>query len=163
MRILGLDLGSKTLGVSVSDALGMIARPVETIRFESDDYEAACKQVQPYIKEFQVKTAVLGLPKHMNGDVGIRGEISLMLDSSSLYVTDENGNEKRMEILFTFEDDNHAKKYVVFMDPEEEEGEVFASAYDDEGNLIPVESDAEWQMIEEVIGAFQEDEEAVEE
>ena len=86
-----------------------------------------------------------------------------MLDSSSLYVTDENGNEKRMEILFTFEDDNHAKKYVVFIDPEEEEGEVFASAYDDEGNLIPVESDAEWQMIEEVIGAFQEDEEAVEE
>ena len=78
MRILGLDLGSKTLGVSVSDALGMIARPVETIRFESDDYEAACEQVQPYIKEFQVKTAVLGLPKHMNGDVGIRGEISLM-------------------------------------------------------------------------------------
>ena len=67
MRILGLDLGSKTLGVSVSDALGMIARPVETIRFESDDYEAACEQVQPYIKEFQVKTAVLGLPKHMNG------------------------------------------------------------------------------------------------
>ena len=66
-----------------------------------------------------------------------------MLDSSSLYVTDENGNEKRMEILFTFEDDNHAKKYVVFMDP--------------------AESDAEWQMIEEVIGAFQEDEEAVEE
>ena len=47
-----------------------------------------------------------------------------MLDSSSLYVTDENGNEKRMEILFTFEDDNHAKKYVVFMDPEEEEGSV---------------------------------------
>ena len=45
MRILGLDLGSKTLGVSVSDALGMIARPVETIRFESDDYDAAFEQV----------------------------------------------------------------------------------------------------------------------
>ena len=37
MRIIGLDLGSKTLGVSVSDALGMIARAVDTIRFESDD------------------------------------------------------------------------------------------------------------------------------
>ena len=48
MRILGLDLGSKTLGVSVSDALGMIARPVETIRFESDDYDAAFEQVQKY-------------------------------------------------------------------------------------------------------------------
>ena len=86
-----------------------------------------------------------------------------MLDSSSLYVNDENGNEKRMEILFTFEDEDHGKKYVVFLDPEEEEGEVDASAYDDDGNLIPVETDAEWQMIEEVIGAFQEDEDAVEE
>ena len=86
-----------------------------------------------------------------------------MLDSSSLYVNDENGNEKRMEILFTFEDEDHGKKYVVFLDPEEEEGEVYASAYGDDGNLIPVETDAEWQMIEEVIGAFQEDEDAVEE
>lgn len=76
MRVLGLDLGSKTLGVSVSDALGMIARSVETIRFESDDYDSAFEQVQKYIKEFQVATVVLGLPKHMNGDVGIRGEIS---------------------------------------------------------------------------------------
>lgn len=76
MRVLGLDLGSKTCGVSVSDALGMIARPVETLRFESDDYDAAFEQVKKYIKEFQITTAVLGLPKHMNGDVGIRGEIS---------------------------------------------------------------------------------------
>lgn len=77
MRILGLDLGSKTLGVSVSDVLGMIARPVETIRFESDDYDQASSLVEKYLKEFQVKTVVLGLPKHMNGDIGIRGEISL--------------------------------------------------------------------------------------
>lgn len=78
MRILGLDLGSKTCGVSVSDALGMIARSVATIRFESDDYDSGFEQVQAYIKEFQIKTVVLGLPKHMNGDVGIRGEISIM-------------------------------------------------------------------------------------
>lgn len=77
MRVLGLDLGSKTLGVSVSDALGMIARTVETIRFESDDYDSAFEQVQSYIKEFQVNTVVLGMPKHMNGDIGIRGEISI--------------------------------------------------------------------------------------
>ncbi len=77
MRVLGLDLGSKTLGVSVSDALGMIARPVETIRFESDDYDSAYEQLQKYIKEFSITTIVLGLPKHMNGDVGIRGNISV--------------------------------------------------------------------------------------
>lgn len=78
MRVLGLDLGSKTCGVSVSDVLGMIARSVVTIRFESDDYDSAFEQVQKYIKEFQCDTIVLGLPKHMNGDVGIRGNISIM-------------------------------------------------------------------------------------
>ena len=78
MRVLGLDLGSRTLGVSVSDALGMIAQPVTTIRFEEDDYDSAFEQVQTYIKEYQIKTVVLGLPKHMNGDVSIRGDISIM-------------------------------------------------------------------------------------
>ena len=78
MRVLGLDLGSRTLGVSVSDALGMIAQPVTTIRFEEDDYDSAFEQVQTYIKEYQIKTVVLGLPKHMNGDVGISGDISIM-------------------------------------------------------------------------------------
>lgn len=78
MRILGLDLGSKTCGVCVSDELGMIARAVETVRFESDDYEDAFQKVAKHIEKFQVKTVVLGLPKHMNGDVGIRGEISIM-------------------------------------------------------------------------------------
>ena len=86
-----------------------------------------------------------------------------MLDSNSLYVTDELGNEERMEILFTFEDEEHGKKYVVFADPDVESEEVFASAYDDAGNLLPVESDEEWAMIEEVILAFQEDEEASDE
>lgn len=82
-----------------------------------------------------------------------------MLDSGSLFVTDEFGNEKRMEILFTFEDEDKNKKYVVFFDPESDaEEEVFASCYDDEGNLLPIETEEEWGMVEEVIGAFQEQE-----
>lgn len=84
-----------------------------------------------------------------------------MLESNSLFVMDENGEEKRMEILFTFEDEQHQKKYVVFYDPDVEGEEVFASAYDDEGSLLPVVDENEWQMIEEVIGAFQEDEEVL--
>ena len=83
-----------------------------------------------------------------------------MLETNTMFVTDESGNEKEMEILFTFEDEEKGRKYVVFADPEDEGEEVFASAYDDEGNLMPVETDEEWQMIEEVIGAFVEDEEA---
>ncbi len=77
MRILGLDLGSRTCGVSVSDALGMIARAYQTLRFADEDYEAAFQQVAELIDQMQIHTVVLGLPKHMNGDVGVRGEISI--------------------------------------------------------------------------------------
>ena len=77
-KVIGLDLGSRTCGVALSDILGMVASPVETIRFEENDYETACDKVVEIIKKNNVKKAVLGLSKHMNGDVGIRGEISIM-------------------------------------------------------------------------------------
>ena len=77
MRILGLDLGSRTLGVAVSDFSELIARPVETIRFEEDDYESCLEKLKTVLQEYQIKKAVLGLPRHMNGDIGIRGEISI--------------------------------------------------------------------------------------
>ena len=77
MRSLGLDLGSRTCGVSVSDVLGMIARPVETLRFDEDDYDVCFELLQKHLKEFNPSVIVLGLPKHMNGDVGIRGELSI--------------------------------------------------------------------------------------
>lgn len=76
-RTLGFDLGSKTLGVSVSDPLGLIARALTTLRFESDDYEDALKQAAALIREQDAAKVVLGLPRHMNGDIGIRGEISI--------------------------------------------------------------------------------------
>ena len=77
MRVLGLDLGSVTCGVAVSDMMGMVARGVLTLRFPADDYAKAAELVKEQIEEFQVKTVVLGLPKHMNGDIGIRGEICI--------------------------------------------------------------------------------------
>lgn len=76
-RIMGLDLGSRTLGIAVSDPLGMIARTLETFRFADDDYDAACARAVQLAKELGAVKFVLGLPKHMNGDVGIRGQISL--------------------------------------------------------------------------------------
>lgn len=86
-----------------------------------------------------------------------------MLESNTLFVRDEDGAEMEMEILFTFEDEATKKKYVVFQDPQDEDGEAFASAYDEDGNLLPIESDSEWQMVEEVLGAFSaHDEEAAE-
>ncbi len=76
-----------------------------------------------------------------------------------MFIQDENGVEKEMRILFTFE--NGDKKYVVFQEMNPVDDEVFASAYDEDGSLLPVETDQEWEMIEEVIMAFAEDNESV--
>lgn len=75
-RILGLDVGTKTVGVSVSDLLGMTAQPVETIKIDSEAGELGFGRLGELIKEYQPSKIVLGLPKHMNGDEGIRAEAS---------------------------------------------------------------------------------------
>ena len=80
-----------------------------------------------------------------------------MLDTNTLYIKDENGKEVAMDILFTFESDETNKKYVVFEDPNDELGEVFAYSYDEEGNLSAIETAEEWEMVEEVLGAFSEE------
>ncbi|MGB7595304.1 MAG: Holliday junction resolvase RuvX [Erysipelotrichaceae bacterium] len=71
MRVMGLDLGTVTLGVAVSDLMGMLARPLVTLRFENEDYASAIRQILPIIKEQEVKTIILGFPKHMNNSIGI--------------------------------------------------------------------------------------------
>jgi len=76
MKYIGLDLGSRTLGVAISDALGMLAHAYDTLRFEDDDYETAVNYTIDLCKKEGVKTVVLGYPKHMNGDAGIRAHIS---------------------------------------------------------------------------------------
>lgn len=77
MRVLGLDLGSKTLGMAISDYLGIIANPIGTYRFADNDLEAALLEVEKIVKEYAVEEVVLGLPKHMNGDIGIQGNYCL--------------------------------------------------------------------------------------
>lgn len=77
MRIMGLDLGSVTCGVAMSDALCMIASAVETIRFPEEQNDLALPRLKELIKSHEVHLIVLGLPKHMNGDIGIRAQIAL--------------------------------------------------------------------------------------
>lgn len=76
MKYIGLDLGSRTLGVAISDAMGMLARAYETYRFEDDRYDLAVEYTISLCNKEGVKTVVLGYPKHMNGDAGIRAHIS---------------------------------------------------------------------------------------
>ena len=76
-RVIGLDLGSKTIGVAKSDLLQIIASPHETIFFNENDYNQALNLILKTLKDFEIDKIILGLPKHMTGDVGIRGNISL--------------------------------------------------------------------------------------
>lgn len=69
-KILGLDLGTRTIGIAISDSLEMIASAVETYRFREDDFDSALKRVVEIVNERKVTKIVLGYPKHMNGDIG---------------------------------------------------------------------------------------------
>lgn len=78
MRIMGLDYGTKTVGVAVSDALGLTAQGIETIeRKEENKLRRTCARIEELIREYEVEQIVLGFPKHMNNDVGERAEKSL--------------------------------------------------------------------------------------
>ena len=78
MRILGLDFGSKTVGVAVSDPLGLTAQGVEIIRRKSENkLRQTLARIEELAKEYQVETIVLGLPKNMNNTMGDRAEKSL--------------------------------------------------------------------------------------
>lgn len=77
MKYIGLDLGSRTLGVAISDELGFLARAYDTLRFKDDDYQTAIDYTIDVCKKEKVNTVVLGYPRHMNGDAGLRASISI--------------------------------------------------------------------------------------
>lgn len=77
MRYIGLDLGTKTLGVAITDKTGTISRVLTTIRFNKEDYETAIKKVVKIINDYQVSKIALGLPKNMNNSCGFASERSL--------------------------------------------------------------------------------------
>jgi putative Holliday junction resolvase len=76
MRVMGLDVGSKTIGVAISDALGWTAQGLKTIQINEDQEEYGFHEMENLIKEHEVSKVVVGLPKNMNGTIGPRGEAS---------------------------------------------------------------------------------------
>lgn len=71
-RIMGLDVGSVTVGVAVSDLLGYTAQPVETIRMDESKADYGFVRLAELIQDYQPAKIVIGLPKHMNNDEGVR-------------------------------------------------------------------------------------------
>ncbi|MCS0823595.1 Holliday junction resolvase RuvX [Cytobacillus firmus] len=76
MRTMGLDVGSKTVGVALSDAFGWTAQGLETIKISEEEKEFGFERISEIIKEHEVSKIVVGLPKNMNGTIGPRSEAS---------------------------------------------------------------------------------------
>ena len=75
---MGLDYGTKTVGVVVSDPLGLTAQAIETIvRKEENKLRKTCARIEELIVQYDVEKIILGFPKHMNNDIGERAEKSL--------------------------------------------------------------------------------------
>ncbi len=78
MRLMGLDYGTKTVGVAISDPLGFTAQGIETIeRKEENKLRRTLARIEALVEEYSVEKIVLGFPKHMNNDIGERAQKSL--------------------------------------------------------------------------------------
>ena len=76
-KILGLDVGSKTVGIAISDLMGWTAQGLDTLRINEEQDDLGLDQLVKIIKDNQVGTVVIGLPKNMNNSIGFRGEASI--------------------------------------------------------------------------------------
>lgn len=117
MRVIGLDLGNRTVGVALSDYLGIIANPIGTFRFEEQDLDSALEQVIAVIKENQVEKIVLGLPKNMNGTIGPQAEYCLkfkeMLEEATkleVVMIDERLTSRQADVIMLKADMSRQKR-----------------------------------------------------
>ncbi len=103
MRYLGLDLGTKTLGVSISDKTNTLVSPLKLIKFTKENYDEALKELLLVIKEYNIKEVVLGLPKNMDNTLGFAANRSLnfkeMLEKEDVIVHLEDERLTTVEAL----------------------------------------------------------------
>ncbi|WP_025028611.1 Holliday junction resolvase RuvX [Caldalkalibacillus mannanilyticus] len=75
MRSMGLDVGDRRIGVSVSDELGWTAQGIEVIQRNADVPDQDIQRIEELVKQYSIVKIVVGLPKNMNGSIGPRGEL----------------------------------------------------------------------------------------
>jgi len=116
MRYLGLDLGTKTLGLAISDELGIIATSYKILRHD-EDYDSLIPMLKKEIEEKNIKELVLGFPKNMNNTVGERGEIALMFKEKlenelklPVHMEDERLTTRQAENLLISNDTSRKKR-----------------------------------------------------
>ncbi|MBE6156881.1 MAG: Holliday junction resolvase RuvX [Firmicutes bacterium] len=112
MRYLGLDLGTKTLGVSISDKTNTLVSPLKVLRFQFENYSAVLNEVKKIISDYNIKLVVLGIPKNMDGSVGFAGERSLKfkelleLENIKVELVDERLTTKTAEDIIHLNNEN---------------------------------------------------------
>lgn len=77
MRVLALDLGTKTLGLAISDETMMLSSPLTTLRYDNENYDYLLDELDKIINKYNVKVIVLGLPKNMDNSLGFASQRSL--------------------------------------------------------------------------------------
>lgn len=110
MKYLGLDLGSRTLGIATSDSTGMIASSYAVIRHQ-EEYARLVKEVVSLVDELKIGAIVLGFPKNMNNSIGPKGELSLKFQkelekvlSIPVYLQDERLSTKSATDMLIYAD-----------------------------------------------------------
>ncbi|WP_426443981.1 Holliday junction resolvase RuvX [Staphylococcus xylosus] len=76
-KIIGLDVGSKTVGIAISDLMGWTAQGYDTLLIDEEKNELGIDQLVDIIQKEKVGTVIVGLPKNMNNSIGFRGDASL--------------------------------------------------------------------------------------
>lgn len=116
MRYLGLDLGSRTLGMALSDRLGLIASSYQIIR-HNEEYDRLVQEVKKVVEEKQIEKIVLGLPKNMNNSIGFKGELSLAFKEKleneigiEVILQDERLTTKQAENMLISNDTSRRKR-----------------------------------------------------
>lgn len=116
MKYLGLDLGTKSLGLAISDPLGIIATSYKILRHD-EDYDSLLPMLKEEIEKNHIEALVLGFPKNMNNSVGERGEIALSFKEKleeefqlPVYMQDERLTTRQAESLLISNDTSRKKR-----------------------------------------------------
>jgi putative Holliday junction resolvase len=113
MRYLGLDLGTTSIGVAISDKTNTLVSPLTLIKFKSEDYEDALNKLMVIIKDKNISKVVLGLPKNMDNSLGFAAQRSInfksMLENEGVLVILEDERLTTVEAINIMKD-NGLKK-----------------------------------------------------
>ncbi len=116
MKYLGLDVGSKTLGMATSDRTGLIATAYNIIR-HNEDYEFLVEEIIKIVNQEKIEAIVLGFPKNMNNTIGEKGKLSEKLKEElekkltiPIYLQDERLTTKEAEHLLISNNTSRKKR-----------------------------------------------------